>query len=145
MSDLLRRNALDRTFLGSYRGPCNGLDHFAGAIGICDPLLVKVVRTYGFTTNVFTRVDLAGIAAVYEFEEMIFRLHVVARVADQRLGECGVLDAVILLAALAERAAIEPDDRGMTEIGVDAVEAGGVRDGHIDVIRQAIAFAIITC
>src|SRR6185437_6437858 len=36
---------------------------------------------------------------------------------------------------LAERAAIEPDERGMTEIGVDAVEAGGVRDGHIDVIR----------
>src|SRR5690606_28409110 len=47
----------------------------------------------------------------------------------------GVLHAVLFLAALAEGAAVEADDGGVAEVGVDAVEAGGVGDGHVDVVH----------
>src|SRR6202040_3704231 len=40
----------------------------------------------------------------------------------------------ILLAAFAQRAAIEADDRGVAEVGIDAVEARGIRDRDIDVV-----------
>ena len=44
-----------------------------------------------------------------------------SRISD--FDSCGVLDAVFFLAAFAERAAVEADDRRMTEVRVDAVEA----------------------
>ena len=54
------------------------------------------------------------------------RLTVAARIADQALRQSRVLDAVFLLAGLVQRAAVEADDRGVTETGIDVVEAGGV-------------------
>src|SRR3546814_15682163 len=45
-----------------------------------------------------------------------------------------VLDAVIRLAALAQRAPVEADDRGVAEIGIDAVEARRVRHGDVAVV-----------
>jgi hypothetical protein len=44
---------------------------------------------------------------VHELEEVVLRLAVLAEVADQRLRQLGVLDAVFLLAAFAEGAAVE--------------------------------------
>src|SRR6266566_3212548 len=131
MRDLLCRDALDRTFLGAHGGSRERLHHFPGAFRIGDPLRIELVGTGRDAAIAVARVDHAGVAAMDQLEEMVLRLAGRARVADQRLGELGVLDAVILLAAFAERAAVEADDGGMTEVGVDAVEAGGVRDRHI--------------
>jgi hypothetical protein len=69
---------------------------------------------------------------MHQLEEMVFRLAGAARVADQLFESCGVLDAVFLLAAFAERAAVEADDRRVAEIGVDAVEARGIGDRDVD-------------
>ena len=66
--------------------------------------------------------------------EVVLRLAGAARVADQGLRELRVLDAVLLLAAFAQRAAVEADDRGVAEVGIDAVEAGGIGDRDIDVV-----------
>src|ERR1700689_5798914 len=66
MGYLLRRNAFDRTFLGADRRPRNGLDHFSGTLRIGNPFLVEIVRTYGLTADVFTGIDLAGIAAMHK-------------------------------------------------------------------------------
>ncbi len=94
--------------------------------------VVELVRACRDAAVAFAGIDHSGVAAVHQLEEMVFRLAVLARIADQHLRQLGVLDAVFLLAAFAERAAVEADDRRMAEIGVDAVEAGGVGDRHID-------------
>src|ERR1700691_5187232 len=65
---------------------------------------------------------------------MVFGLAILACIADQHFGELGVVDAVFFLAGLAERAAVKADDRRMTEIGIDAIETGGIGHGHIDVV-----------
>ena len=111
------------------------LHHFAGSFGIGDPFGIEIIGTVGHATIAFAGIDHAGVAAVHELEEVILRLAGAAGIADQRLRELGVLDAVLLFAAFAQRAAIEADDRRMAEIGIDAVEAGGVGDRDIDVVR----------
>src|SRR5437764_8295284 len=111
MSDLLVRDALDRTFLGAHRGPRKGFDHLARSFGIRDPFRVELVGTGRDPAIAVARIDHAGIAAMHQLEEVVLRLAGLAGVADQRLGELGVLHAVILLAAFAERAAVEADDR----------------------------------
>ncbi len=66
---------------------------------------------------------------------MVLRLHVLARVANQAGGELRVLHAHVFLAAFAQRAAVKANDGGMAEIGVDAVEAGGIGHRHVDVVH----------
>jgi hypothetical protein len=68
---------------------------------------------------------------VHELEEVVLGLHVPARVAYERFRQRGILEAILLLAALPERAAIETDDRRVAEVGVDAVETGGIGDRDI--------------
>src|SRR6185437_13863029 len=113
---LLVRDSLDWTFVGSDGRP--------GALGVGDPLFVEVVRAGGYPARVFARVDLARVAPMDELEQVVLRLHVPARIADQSLRQLRVLDTVVLLAALAERAPVEADDRRVPEVRVDAVEAG---------------------
>src|ERR1700748_1383300 len=122
MRDLLVWNALDRAFLGTYRGPRKGFDHFPRSFRIGDPFGVEFVRTGRDPAVTVARIDHAGVAAMDELEEMVLRLPGLARVADQCLGELGVLHAIILLATFAERAAVEADNRRVAEIGIDAVE-----------------------
>src|SRR5579883_6905 len=131
---LLIRDAFDRAFLGADGRARQGLDHGARALGIGDPLLVEVIRADRFAAHILAGVDLAGVAAMHQLEEVILRLHVAPRIADQRLRELRILDAHILFAAFAERAAVEADDGGMAEIGVDAVEARGIGDRDIDIV-----------
>jgi hypothetical protein len=84
----------------------------------------------------FARVDLAGVAAVQQLEQVVLRLAVLAEVADQALGQRGVLDAHVLLAAFAQRAAVEADDGRVAEVAVHAVEAGGVGHRHVGVVGE---------
>src|SRR5262245_24428641 len=134
MSDLPARNALDRTFLGAHRCPRKGLDHLPRPLGIGDPFGIELVGTGRHATLAVAGIDRAGVAAMDQLEEMILGLAGLARTADQRLGELGVLYAIILLTAFTERAAIEADDRRVAEIGIDAVEARGIGDRDIDVV-----------
>src|SRR5258708_22664515 len=119
----LVRNAIDRAFVDAHGGSREGFHHLARAFGIGNPLEIEVVRTRRDAAIAFAGIDHAGIAAVYQLEEMIFGLSGAAGVADQRLRDRGILDAVVLLAAFAQGAAVEADDRRVTEIRVDAVEA----------------------
>ena len=130
----LIRNAVDRAFVGPDRRPGHRLDHFARAFGIVDPFLVEVVGAGRDALRAFAGIDHAGIAAMQQLEEMVLRLAVAARIADQALRQSRVLDAVFLLAGLAQRAAVEADDRGVAEVGIDAVEAGGIGDRDIDIV-----------
>src|ERR1700692_2440541 len=130
----LVRNALDRAFLDTHSRSRERLHHFTRAFGIGDPFRIEIVRACRDAAVTLAGIDHAGIAAVHQLEEMVFGLSVAARVADQRLGNRGILDAVIFLAAFAERAAVKADDRGVTEIRVDAVETRGIGDRHIDVV-----------
>src|SRR5260370_26104337 len=79
-------------------------------------------------------IDAGSYAPMDQVVEMVLRLAGAAGVADQILRQLRILDAVFLLAGLAERAAVEADDRGVTEIGIDAVEARGVGDRDIDIV-----------
>src|SRR3954451_11192107 len=128
------RNAVDRAFSRprSRAGHC--LDHVSRALGIGDPILVEIIGTGRDAARTLAGIDHAGVAAVDQLVEMVLRLTVAARIPDQMLRELGVLDSIVLLAALAERAAVEADDRGVTEVRIDAVETGGVGDGDIDVV-----------
>src|SRR6266849_136844 len=128
-------NSLDRAFLSPDGRSRHRFDHLAGTFRIGDPVLVEFVRADGVTASVLTRVDHAGIAAVHQLEEVVLRLHVAPGVAYQRHRELGVLYAVLFLATFPQRAAIKADDRGVTEIGVDAIEARRIGDGHIDIVR----------
>src|SRR5689334_8239220 len=116
----LVRDAVDRALVGADRRTGHRLDHFARALGIVDPFLVEVIRTGRDAFRAFAGVDHAGIAAMQQLEEVVLRLAVAACVADQALRQPCVLDAVLLLAGLAQRAAVEADDRRVTEIGIDA-------------------------
>ena len=122
----LVRNAVDRTLVGADRRPRHCLDHFARAFGIVDPFLVEVIGAGRDAFRAFAGVDHAGIAAMQQLEEMVLGLTVAARIADQALRQSCVLDAVFFFAGLAQRAAVEADDRGVTEVRIDAIEARGV-------------------
>src|SRR3979490_2329063 len=115
-------NAFNGSFFGPDSLPREGFHHFAGAFGIGDPFVVELVRARRDATVAFAGIDHPGIAAMHQLEEMVFGLSVAPRVADQHLGKLRVLDSVVFLATLAEGAAVKADDRGMTEIGVDAVK-----------------------
>src|ERR1700733_1611374 len=128
------RNTVDRAFLGADRGPGERLDHFACGFGIGDPLRVELVWARRIALVAVAGVDLAGVAAVQQLEQMVLRLAGAAEIADQRLRQRGILDAVFFFAALAQGAAVETDDRGMTEIRVDPVETGGIGDRDIGVV-----------
>ena len=52
---------------------------------------------------------------MHQLEEVVLRLAGAAGVADRR-PRLGVLDAYVLLADLAESAAVEADDRRMAEL-----------------------------
>src|ERR1700733_1702362 len=125
----LVRDAFDRALVGSDGRPGQRLDHGARAFRIGDPLLVEVVWTDRFTADVLAGIDLAGVAAVHQLEQMVLRLHVAPRIADQRLRELGVLNAHVLFAALAQCPAVEADDRRVAEVRINAVEAGRVGYG----------------
>src|SRR5437899_4515754 len=121
----LIRDALDRAFGGPRGRTGHRLDHVPRAFRIGDPVLVEIIGAGRDAARALAGIDHPGVAAMDQLVEMVLRLAVAARIADQMFRQLGILDAVILLAALAERAAVETDDRGMTEIGIDGVEAGG--------------------
>src|SRR6187549_2996638 len=77
-SSLLVRNAVDRAFVGPDGRPRHRLDHFAGAFGIVDPLLVEVIGTGCDALRAFAGIDHAGVAAVHQLEEMVLRLAIAA-------------------------------------------------------------------
>src|ERR1700675_4015059 len=108
---LLVRDAVDRAFLGTRSRTGHGLDHFPRPFGIVDPLLVEIVRTGRDAARAFAGIDHAGVAAMHQLVEMVLRLAGAARIANQALRELRVLDAVFLLAGLAQGAAVEADDR----------------------------------
>src|SRR3984893_7113899 len=135
MSRDLVRNALDRSFLCSHGLAGEGFHHFPRTLGIGDPFVVELVRARRDAAVAFAGIDHSGIAAMHQLEEMVFGLSGPARVTDQHPGTLSVLDDDIFSTALAERAAIEADDRRVTEIGVDAIESGRVGDGYIDIVR----------
>src|SRR5439155_24571080 len=102
----LVRNSLDRAFVNTNRRSRERLHHLARAFGIGDPLAVEIVWACRHSAVALAGIDLAGIAAMHQLEEMVFRLSGPACIADQRLGDRRILDAVIVLAAFAERAAV---------------------------------------
>src|SRR6266700_3846867 len=130
----LIRDAVDRAFSGARGRAGHRFDHVPRAFGIGDPVLVEIIRASRNAARAFAGIDHAGIAAVNKLVEMVLRLTGTARVTDQVLRQLRVLDAVLFLPALTERAAVEADDRGVTEVGIDAVKAGGVGDRDIDVV-----------
>src|SRR5882757_98972 len=109
-SRLLVRDAVDRTFLGTRSRPGHRLDHFPRPFGIVDPLLVEIVGTGRDAARAFAGIDHAGVAAMHQLIEMVLRLPGPARIADQALRELRILDAVFLLAGLAQRTAVKADD-----------------------------------
>src|SRR6476469_2123238 len=97
------RDALDRTFLGSYALPRDRSNSITRSVRIFDPTAVEVVWAFRQAVTVLLRVDHAGVPPVKQLEEVVLRLPMRAKIADQELGEGRVLDAHLLLAALAER------------------------------------------
>src|ERR1700730_4150596 len=75
-------NALDRTFFSADRRTRQRLDRGAGPFGIRDPFFVEIVRADRFAAHILSRVDLAGVAAVEQLEEMVLGLHVAPGIAD---------------------------------------------------------------
>src|SRR6202171_5626441 len=131
---LLIRDAVDRTFFSPRGRAGHRLDDFARAFRIGYPLGVEIVGAGRDATRAFAGIDHAGIAAMDQFIEMVLRLAVAAEMADQALRQRRILDAVSLLAGLAQGAAVEADDRGVAEVGIDAVKAGRIGDRDIDVV-----------
>src|SRR5664279_2360891 len=112
---LLIRDAVDRAFFSPRGRTGHRLDHFARAFRIGDPILVEIVGAGRDAARAFARIDHAGIAAMDQFVEEVLRLARAAGIADQALRQLGILDAVFLLAGLAQGAAVEADDRRVTE------------------------------
>src|SRR5436190_2399878 len=81
----LVRDAVDRALVGPNRRTGHRLDHFARAFGIVDPFLVEVIGACRDALRAFAGIDHAGIAAMQQLEEVVLRLAVAARVADQAL------------------------------------------------------------
>src|SRR3984893_3019449 len=108
----LVRNALDRSFLCSHGLAGEGFHHFARTLGIGNPFVVELVRARRDAAVAFAGVDHSSIAAVHQLEEMIFGLSGPARVADQHLRKLGVLNSVVFLATLPERADTKTAERG---------------------------------
>src|SRR3984957_20958023 len=130
----LIRDALDRALVVSCGRAGHRLDLFTGAFRIGNPVLVEIVRTGRDTARAFARIDHAGIAAMNQLVEVVLRLAVAARIADQALRELSILDAVLLLTSLAEGATVKADNRRVTEVGIDAVKAGGIGDRDINIV-----------
>src|SRR6266702_4137549 len=118
----LIRDAVDRAFSGARGRAGHRFDHVPRALGIGDPVLVEIIRASRNAARAFAGIDHAGIAAGNKLVDMVLRLTGTARVTDQVLRQLRVLDAVLFLPALTERAAVEADDRGVTEVGIDAVK-----------------------
>src|SRR5579875_2915022 len=132
---LLVWNSLDWALLGANRRTGDRFNHRAGRFRIGHPLLIKVVGTHRLAARILTRIDPPRISPVQQLEEMVLRLHVAPRVANQRLGELRVLNAVLLLSAFAERPAVEADNGRVAEIRINPVKAGGIGNRDIDVVR----------
>src|SRR6266567_4329652 len=103
-----------------------GLDAVLCLGRVVHPFAVEVERALRDAVLAVARGMHPGVAAVQQFEQMVLRLVVCPCVPDRGDRQLRVLDAVFLLAGLAERAAVEPDERRMTEIRIDAVESGRV-------------------
>jgi hypothetical protein len=82
---LLVGDAVDWAFVGAGGRAGHRLDHFAGAFGIVDPLLVEIVGTGGDSARAFAGIDHAGIAAMDQLIEVVLRLPRAARIANQVL------------------------------------------------------------
>src|SRR5579859_1401220 len=80
---LLVGNAGNRRFVRADSGAGDRFHHLAGCVRIGDPFLVEVVGACGHTLVAFVGVDQAGVTAVQQLEQVVFRLHVLARVPDQ--------------------------------------------------------------
>src|SRR4030081_3434775 len=108
---LLIRDPVDRAFVSARGRAGHRLDHFARAFRIGDPLLIEIVGADRDAARAFAGIDHAGIAAMDQLVEVVLRLAGASGIADQALRQLGILDAVFLLAGLAEGAAVEADDR----------------------------------
>src|SRR5260370_42395651 len=92
------------------------------------PRLIESVGAGCEAARPFAGIDHAGIAAMDQFIEVVLRLAVAADIADQVLRQPRILDAILLLAGLAQRAAVEADARGVTDAGIGTVKSGGTRN-----------------
>ncbi len=119
---------------GTRWGPGDGLRVLARLPGVARPQPVEVERALRQARRALARRLGTGVAPVHELEQVVLQLVVGPRVPDRRHRELRVLDAIRLLAGLAQRAAVEPDDRGVPEVRVHAVEPGGVGHRHVAVV-----------
>ena len=110
------------------------LDILARLLGVGDPGAVELERTLRQAPVAIAGRLQAAVAAVEDLEQVVLRLIVGARIADLRKRQLGVLDTHFLLAALTEGTTVEADDRRVAEVGIHAVEAGGVGHRHIAVV-----------
>ena len=104
----LVRQAVDRRFVGADGVAGESLGTFARGLGVLDPVGVEAVGAGGQALVAFARVQHAGVAAVQQHEEVVLRLAVAAKVADQALAERRALDAHFFFAALAQRRPSKP-------------------------------------
>src|SRR5450830_711111 len=132
---LLVRYARHRTLRRAGSLARDRFDLSTCSLRIVDPGLVEVERAIGNASGRFAGIDLAGIAAVQKFEEVVLRLPVAARITDGADRQLGILNAHFLGLAFAQRAPVEADNRRMAEIGIHAVKTGGIGDGNVDVIH----------
>src|SRR5260370_12406978 len=95
----LVRTALDWCLLRSHGLAGEGFHHLSGAFGIGDPFVVELVRAGSDAAIAFAGIDHSGVAAVHQFEEMIFGLSVFARLAVQHLEKLPLFHSVPLLAS----------------------------------------------
>src|ERR1700730_2999832 len=105
-------HSLDRRLIRAHGRSREGFHHFARTLGIGNPFVVELVRARRDAAVAFAGVDHSSIAAVHQLEEMIFGLSGPARVADQHLRKLGVLNSVVFLATLPERADTKTAERG---------------------------------
>src|SRR5450830_900106 len=118
----------------------NRFDLGACRLRIVDPGLVEIEGTIGHAGRRFAGVDLAGVTAMQQLEQMVLRLPVAARVADRADRQFGILDAHLFGLAFAQGAAVEADNGRVAEIGIHAVKAGRVGDGDVDVVHPGHRF-----
>src|SRR5690606_34897277 len=69
-------DALHRTLRSTHRGTGQRLDLLLRSEGVGDPLLVEVEGALRHALGAFVRVDLAGVAAVQQLEEVVLGLAV---------------------------------------------------------------------
>lgn len=135
MTRYLIWNAFNRTFGRTRSGARDRLDHFLSSFWVVNPFSVELKWASRNTIGAFARIDLSGVASMYELVKVIVRLLILARVADEACRQFGILDAHFFCAAFAKTSAIEAHDGRMTKVRINAIETGGIGHSHIDIVH----------